>query len=241
MVRWWDGQRWTNDARPSGTGPGGAAWGWGIGPDLATDLAEEAKTGRAASVALVGGAIAYTAQHLVGAFQFGGIWRDLRRQLDAPLRSDGSRAPLVLSHKYTALNVLSPLISIAVLAVGVLFLIWFYNAATIAARAGIPARRSPGWAIGGWFVPIVNFWFPYQSAVDFFPSGHPDRKKVKRWWAWWLVTSSSGILVLIGSFVSTGVGLAFAVLAAGSAFAAAWAGRQVIDGVNRVHAGLMGR
>jgi Domain of unknown function (DUF4328) len=27
-------------------------------------------------------------------------------------------------------------------------------------------RRSRGWAIGGWFCPAVNLWFPYQIATD---------------------------------------------------------------------------
>jgi hypothetical protein len=49
------------------------------------------------------------------------------------------------------------------------------------------------------------------------------------------------IVVLVASFASTGAGLVLAIAQAGLAFAAAYAARDLINEVDRVHAGLLGR
>ncbi|MDQ6617659.1 MAG: DUF4328 domain-containing protein [Actinomycetota bacterium] len=259
LMRWWDGQRWTDDVRP-GAGPDSPAPGGfspgsfspgsfspgGFGPGAfgvnpASDLAEETKTGRNAALALVAGAAAYTIRDIVYAFEIGPIWRAYRRWIDAQAQNDGSTTRLVLPRSAITLNLVSPVISLVLLVVAVLFLVWFHKAATVAMRAGLPARRSPAWAVAGFFIPIVNWWFPYQSAADLFPLDHPGRQKVKRWWALWLATGFLGIAVGVASIISTGAGLAMAVVTGAVAFAAASAGRAVIDEVDRVHAGLLGR
>jgi len=54
---------------------------------------------------------------------------------------------------------------IAVLATAVLFIIWFHRVRRNAEvfDAGLQPMR-PGWAIGGWFVPLGNFWLPRRVA-----------------------------------------------------------------------------
>lgn len=73
---------------------------------------------------------------------------------------------------------LSPLI----LAAEVLFLLWQYRAAKAARRLGYPARRSPGWGVGSYFVPVVDLWMPYQALRDCLPPGHGARPDVLRAW-----------------------------------------------------------
>ena len=79
------------------------------------------------------------------------------------------------------------LAEVPVIVVGVLFVIWFHRAATVASRLSRPARRTPGWAVGGWLIPIGNLYIPYQSALDLFRPAEPDRATVKRWWLAYLV------------------------------------------------------
>jgi hypothetical protein len=242
LVRWWDGYRWTNDVRPGG--PGGSGWPGGPGGAAgggAADLADEARYGRRAAGALWVGAAAFSCQAFLLALLTGRFFHAVRTQLDAPLRSDGTRPPLVLPHSLAAQYALSQLVGIALLAVEVIFLIWFYKAATVAAQAGLPARRSPAWAVIGWIIPIVNFWFPYQSAIDMLPPGHPARHRVNRWWALYLTMSFSTLVPPLASLASTGVGLALALLVAVLAFAAAAAARSVIDEITRAHAELLRR
>ena len=71
----------------------------------------------------------------------------------------------------------------------VMFLVWFYRARVNAEGHGWPQRLSPGWAIGAWFVPVVNFWFPFWIMVDIWRAGLPEQPRAKiailpgMWWA----------------------------------------------------------
>jgi len=59
----------------------------------------------------------------------------------------------------------------------VMFLVWFYRARVNAESHGWPQRRSPGWAIGAWFVPVVNLWIPFQIMVDIWRAGLPEQAR----------------------------------------------------------------
>lgn len=221
MVRWWDGQAWTTEVRPGGGGP-----------DPAADVADEAKAGRMATRALWAGAIVYAGRMFMTVVLVRKFWPAFRSWLDTPAPRDR----FVMPSGVTGLNALSQLFSIGILVVGVLFLIWFYKAAVLAAKVGLPHRLGSAWAIAGWIVPVVNLWFPYQSAVDLLPPGSAGRSKVKQWWALWITLGTLSLASIAGSFVSAEVGLALAALASATAFAAAWAGQGVIEEVDGAHA-----
>lgn len=86
----------------------------------------------------------------------------------------------------------------------VMFLVWFYRARVNAEGHGWPQRRSPGWAIVAWFVPVVNFWFPFQIMVDIWRAGLPEQARTNIailpgiWW-----TSLLAFFCLL-SYVPTG-------------------------------------
>ncbi len=71
----------------------------------------------------------------------------------------------------------------------VMFLVLFYRARVNAEGHGWPQRLSSGWAIGAWFVPVVNFWFPFWIMVDIWRAGLPEQARTKiailpgTWWA----------------------------------------------------------
>jgi len=71
----------------------------------------------------------------------------------------------------------------------VMFVVWFYRARVNAEGRGWPQRRSPGWAIAAWVVPVVNFWFPFQIMADIWRAGLPEPPRANRamlpgiWWA----------------------------------------------------------
>nr|WP_242061411.1 MULTISPECIES: DUF4328 domain-containing protein [Microbacterium] len=52
-------------------------------------------------------------------------------------------------------------------------------------------RRSPGWHVGAWFVPIISAWFPYQNISDLWRAvgrSRPGWQIV--WWLCWLLSNS---------------------------------------------------
>jgi len=48
----------------------------------------------------------------------------------------------------------------------VLLVIWAWRATKNLDVWNLRHRWSPGWAIGGWFVPVASFWIPYQVVQD---------------------------------------------------------------------------
>jgi hypothetical protein len=95
----------------------------------------------------------------------------------------------------------------------ILFLIWQHHAATTARALGWPARRPPGWGVAFWFIPIVNFWMPYQAIRDCLPPGDPHRAAVLRYWLFVVGMEIGGALTFFGLMISTPVGDVFAVIA----------------------------
>ncbi|MDT0305775.1 DUF4328 domain-containing protein [Streptomyces sp. DSM 44917] len=85
--------------------------------------------------------------------------------------------------------------SLMILATGIVFICWFYRTrvnAELFAPGG--QRLGRGWAIGGWFVPVVNLWFPKQIANDVWRSSVPWGRNprlglVTAWWVLWLIMS----------------------------------------------------
>ncbi|WP_326652108.1 MULTISPECIES: DUF4328 domain-containing protein [unclassified Streptomyces] len=86
--------------------------------------------------------------------------------------------------------------SVGLLAAAVLFIIWFHR---VRINAGVFApdlqRRGPGWAIGGWFIPIGNLWIPRGVAGDIWVASRQDpygRSKgesqavLNAWWTAWI-------------------------------------------------------
>jgi len=93
-------------------------------------------------------------------------------------------------------------VSVVVLAVYVasivLFIRWFHRAYSNLPALGSELRFKRGWAIGGWFVPIMWFWRPKQIANDIWRGTDPSTRSVHItktdvaplvgiWWAAWII------------------------------------------------------
>jgi len=55
-----------------------------------------------------------------------------------------------------------------------------------------PLRFTPGWCVGWFFVPFLNFFRPYQVMKEIWQVCHRDRQTVSGllggWWLLWLVS-----------------------------------------------------
>jgi hypothetical protein len=47
-------------------------------------------------------------------------------------------------------------------------------------------RWSPAWAAGAWFIPIVNFFIPYQVMRELWSSCGDGQPLPQRWWTAWI-------------------------------------------------------
>ena len=101
------------------------------------------------------------------------------------------------------------------IAVVVLFLVWIHHAHRNLRSLGAEGLDySPGWAVGGFFIPIMNLFRPYQVTREIWKGSDPDFsstdgmawKSVRLtpllgwWWALYLITGVVGNAVLRASF-----------------------------------------
>jgi hypothetical protein len=117
-----------------------------------------------------------------------------RRVVDK-LIGDGYSVTLAQAHSADLrVNTAGNLELLAYVVTGIVWIVWFSLARQNAQAydAGIHPR-SQGWAIGGWFCPVVCFWFPYQMTRDILradqrreqpsPPSQPSSPLVRSWWA----------------------------------------------------------
>jgi hypothetical protein len=160
------------------------------------------------------------------------ILNDIFSQTDAGVLDSGSEE-VELSSAANSASVLSNIAQVGIIASGVLYLVWFYKATQFSRHMGLPGRRSTGWAMAGWLIPVINFWFPYQSTKDLLPPGHDDLLPLlRRWWGLWIAMGLSSVTILAGAAVMPAVAWAMAVLGAALAIGATVSAQQVVTAID---------
>lgn len=86
----------------------------------------------------------------------------------------------------------------------IVYLVWFHRAyANLEALGAADLRHKPGWAVGFWFVPILNMFRPVQIAQEIWRGSDPDQAVARDvakprprnsgliglWWAFWLISN----------------------------------------------------
>jgi hypothetical protein len=102
---------------------------------------------------------------------------------------DGNAAAIDLIKAYDQGSLVVTILSAAsFFATGLIWVLWQYRAAMQV--IGL-TRRSPGWHVGSWFVPVVSAWFPYQNISDLWrPAGRARPSWQIVWWLLWIVSNS---------------------------------------------------
>lgn len=116
-----------------------------------------------------------------------------------------------------ALSIIGLLQSVLSIATAVIFIIWFYRAyENLRAVSGAGPKRSSGWTIGAWFVPILDLVLPKLMLDDVWrssepdPARHPSEARVPAfhhlwWWIWvaaFLLSMAVGVESAISSYES---------------------------------------
>ena len=188
-LRYWDGTRWTDHIDP---------WPEAWGMDPASVVAKEAGAVRRHRAFLLALPVISALQLLA----FGWFGHELRRSLD-----DSSGAAI-------APQLLLQLTSLSFLAIQVTRAIWLYCAVDSGRALRQAGPRQPGLAAAGWFIPIVNFWWPDVDVKAQCPQGSVARQRLGWWWALWLLQGFAFlpflISVIAGSGIASGITAALA-------------------------------
>lgn len=90
---------------------------------------------------------------------------------------------------------------VVMLGTAILVLMWIHRANYNARALGATRMEfTPGWAVGWYFIPIANFWKPYQAMKEICraslrPSRWWEEKApslLPLWWGLWLLSSGAG-------------------------------------------------
>lgn len=183
LARWWDGQQWFAATMPATSLP--------VAPRRPPLGVGWRPTAIAAQVVF---AVAVVADLAAGAIS---IWasRVIRGWYDDPASAD-----LGLADTIDDLEIAVVVLQFALLLVGgILMIVWLYRAHASDRMNPAALRHGSGWAIGGWFVPVLALWRPYQMVRDVergATSGMSSSPVVGLWWAGWL---GSRVMYLVAS------------------------------------------
>jgi hypothetical protein len=94
---------------------------------------------------------------------------------------------------WTAYDTVAVPWTFAVIACYVLACLWLYRVRTNVEITHPEAThsRKKGWVWGGWVVPVVALWFPFQIVRDLLTAirGSAPAALLGWWWAFWLLSS----------------------------------------------------
>jgi len=90
----------------------------------------------------------------------------------------------------------------------VIWLLWMHRSYRALSFLGTGATdQTPGWAVGYWFIPVVNLWKPYQLTAEMWRRNASGNQSAEghtpplllAWWIVWLLSGVLGRAVLTQS------------------------------------------
>ena len=122
----------------------------------------------------------------------------------------------------------------------VLVSMWIYRAHANLRDRGIEMETSPGWAVGWFFVPIMNLFKPFQAMRELWSESHfesdsygdPAPGTIGTWWGLWIVgnilSNVSLRMTSYGADDSITIAIALSIVAGAMLIACAFLLRTII-------------
>jgi hypothetical protein len=182
------------------------------------------------------GYVVIAALSLLGAWAEGSSFRSLFDNLRTQAQTGVAHLQSTPSLRIDELGLLTLAIEVPVF---VLLLTWQYRAAKTARSLFLPAKLVPCLGVGGRFIPIANFWLPYQAIRDCLSPDDPARTGMARMWAFYVAGVVLDLVATVLAYVGTPVAFAFgaAALVAGIGFALH--GSHVVRSIMDAHRRLL--
>ncbi|HEY1570558.1 MAG TPA: DUF4328 domain-containing protein [Pseudonocardiaceae bacterium] len=116
--------------------------------------------------------------------------------LIADVRNGAVSSSMALGVSALSLRSSSGLSLLALVAAGIVFLLWLWRARLNAELTAGPEsqRRGRGWTIGGWICPVVNLWFPYQIVRDVYAASARRPVRAPLVGVWWAVLVANVVI-----------------------------------------------
>lgn len=87
----------------------------------------------------------------------------------------------------------------------VLYLMWLHRAYRNLQALGQQTDRSPGWAVGWWFIPIASLFMPYLTVKELYEkSDFQENNSSPIVGVWWITYILSGIIGWAANFMTSG-------------------------------------
>jgi hypothetical protein len=227
--RWWDGSQWTAFVGPAPPTPGPPAI------DIPAAHRGEERTFKWARAAVCAWGAIVLSELIVVIALAGRVRRDLDRFFSEIPTAQPGQQPSPSFAGLQRVSIALDLSQLLLIGVTVVFFVWQYHAARVAQGLGYPARTSPGFGVGSWFIPVINLWFPYWALCDCLPPDHALRSNALKAWLAYLgagfCTPVAGITAMFSTVAAI---IALAVAVAFTALAVAL-GSRLITAVNDDH------
>ena len=255
--RWWDGYAWTKATVLPSVPPPPPAWSatspglpppppayppayraptpWVPAPGATLDLVgQELRITPLARFAITFPALV-TLVDVITWVASASQWRNFGHQFHVALNAAENHQTVPTPTAPNSFGGLSTILALFAIAAIVVECVWQFRAATAARAMGLPAKRSPGWGVAFWFIPIVNLWMPYQAIRDCLAHGDPNRAMVLRYWLLYIGTVVGAALTIFGLMISTPVGVVFAIVAGLSALGVLSTAPRVVRSIAVAH------
>ena len=80
----------------------------------------------------------------------------------------------------------------AIFLTGIVFVIWFHRSYKNLTALGVRRERGTGWAIGAWFVPLLQMYWPYLMGEEIRRRVEaPAKALLITWWILWLLPTTA--------------------------------------------------